>query len=418
MLNLRRKAISRTASIVIAVIIIVGVAVGGFYAISVSSGTSTQQTTTTSTNTQAALTNVTFGFAGTPDVTDTPGFMFWQDFSHQVGLNLNVQYFEGDSTVTAALVAGSIQVAEGGFQSLVLADQAVGNSSGSYPFMIFANYEAVNDYALVVPNSITNWSQLANQPIAGYSPGSSSFLFCQTLLTEHGIPPSQQKCVGTGGGGARYSALIAGQVMGDVAEPFQIISAVATGKFHILASIPQQYPNIMFSVLYTSRAYATAHPTVITKISEAIKLADRWAQNETAWVAKEQILYPGTNVTIAATAWKVWAQMGLWQPNAFLSYNATLASENFLLNGGVLKSVLPPQDFVDLTYLQNAMSAIGTYSGGIIVDNSIPTIPITIPGFQSGSGSTSASMISPLILAILPVMLAISKKDKILRWVS
>jgi ABC-type nitrate/sulfonate/bicarbonate transport system substrate-binding protein len=394
-----RRALSRTSSIVVAVIIIVGVAAGGFYAVTLGSSTTTK-TITTSTGLQG-YTNVTFGFAGPPDVTDTPGFMFWQNFAHQVGLNLNVQYFEGDSTVAEALVAGSIQIAEGGFQSTLLADQSAGNASGSYPFLIFSNYEAVNDYALVVPNSITQFSQLAGQPIATSGPGSSSNLFCNLLLTEHGLSGSQVNCAPIGGGGSRYRALIAGTVVGDIAEPFQVVSAVATGKYHIIATIPAQFPQIMFSVLYTSRAYATANPQVVTKLTQAILLADRWAQNETAWVAKEQEEFPGTNVTIASTAWKIWVAMGLWQPNGGLTLNNVAASENFLLNAKSISSYLAPKYFTDVSYLQGAMTAVGgNYTGGVITNPNIPTINVSIPGF--GTSGTSAPL---AIGGIVPALL-------------
>lgn len=381
---------SRATSAVIAGIIIIGVVAGGYYAVSI--GTFAPTNTTTTTTGLSGYQNVTFGFAGPPDVTDTPGFMFWQNFAHQVGLNLNVQYFEGDSTVAEALVSGSIQVAEGGFQSTLLADQSEGNASGSYPFLIFSNYEAVNDYALVVPNSITNYSQLAGQPIATSGPGSSSNLFCNLLLSENGLSGSQINCAPIGGGGSRYRALIAGQVMGDIAEPYQVVSAIATGQYHILASIPQMFPQIMFSVLYTSRAYATAHPDVITKMTEAILLADRWAQNETAWVAKEQEEFPGTNVTISATAWKIWISMGLWQPNGGLTVSNVQASENFLLNSGSISTYLDPKYFVDVSYLSSALAALGTYTAGPIYDSSIPSINVVIPGFGSGGGTTTTSM--------------------------
>jgi ABC-type nitrate/sulfonate/bicarbonate transport system substrate-binding protein len=386
-----RKALSRTSSVIVAVIIIIAVVAGGYYAISLGTVTPGPSTTTPPPQT---YTNVTFGFAGPPDVTDTPGFMFWQNFAHQVGLNLNVQYFEGDSTVAEALVAGSIQVAEGGFQSTLLADQSEGNASGSFPFLIFSNYEAVNDYALVVPNSITDWSQLAGQPIATSGPGSSSNLFCNLLLTEHGLSASQVNCAPIGGGGSRYRALIAGKVVGDIAEPFQVVSAIATGNYHIIATIPQQFPQIMFSVLYTSRAYATANPGVMTKMTEAILLADRWAQNETAWVGKEQEEFPGTNVTIASTAWKIWVAMGLWQPNGGLTLSNVEASENFLLNAKSISSFLAPKYFVDVSYLQNALSALGgNYTGGVITNPSIPTINVTIPGFGTQTTSTTQAIV-------------------------
>ncbi len=396
-----RRGLSKGASAAIAAIIVIGVVAGGYYAIGL--GTSSPGKTTTTTGLQGYQ-NVTFGFAGPPDVTDTPGFMFWQNYAHQVGLNLNVQYFEGDSTVAEALVSGSIQVAEGGFQSTLLADQSEGNASGSYPFLIFSNYEAVNDYALVVPNSITSITQLAGKPIATSGPGSSSNLFCNLLLQKSGLSGSQIDCAPIGGGGSRYRALIAGQVMGDIAEPFQVVSAVATGKYHILASIPAAYPQIMFSVLYTSRAYATAHPDVITKMTQAILLADRWAQNETAWVAKEQEEFPGTNATIAATAWKIWVAMGLWQPNGGLTLSNVEASENFLLTGGSITTYLNPKYFVDVSFLSSALSTLGTYTAGPIVDPNIPSINIVIPGFGSSTTTTSsgmgvAALVGPVLFA-------------------
>ncbi|MDA4128806.1 MAG: ABC transporter substrate-binding protein [Thaumarchaeota archaeon] len=378
-----RRALTRVASVIVAVIIVVAVAAGGYYVVSL--GTKTTPPVTTTTGPQS-LTNVTFGFAGPPDITDTPGFMFWQTFAHQEGINLNVQYFDGDASVAEALVAGSIQVAEGGFQSTLLADESSGNSSGSYPFLIFSNYEAINDYALIVSNSITSFSQLAGQPIATSGPGSSSNLFCKLLLAAHGITGSQANCAPIGGGGARYRALIAGQVVGDIAEPFQIVSGVATGKYHIIATVPQLFPTIMFSVLYTSRTYAQANPTVITKITAAILLADRWAQNETQWIAKEQVEFPGTNVTIASTAWKIWAAMGLWQPNGGLSETSVSTSEQFLLNSSQIKSFLAVKYFVDLTHLHDALTTLGNYTAGVITNPNIPTIPVTIPGFGGGGG--------------------------------
>jgi sulfonate transport system substrate-binding protein len=377
MLDSHRTAISRTVSIVIAVIIIVAAAAGGFYVIS------TLNTSTNTTTSTGSLTDVTFGFAGVADVTDTPGLMFWQTFAPQVGLNLHTQYFDGDASVAQALVAGSIQVAEGGFQSTLLADQAQGNSSGSYPFLTFANYESVNDYALVVSNSIKNWSDLAGKPIATSGPGSSSELFCKILEQQHGLTASQINCAATGGGGTRLRALLAGQVVGDIAEPFAVVTALASGDYHIIATIPQGLPDLLFSVLYTSRSYAAAHPDVITKISEAIMLSARWAQNQSAWVAKEQTAFPGTNLTIAATSWKIWIAMNLWNPNGGLTADKVTYSERFLINASVVNSYLDPKYWVDTSYETNALNSIGQYNGpaGGYPDNSLPTMNVTIPGF-------------------------------------
>jgi ABC-type nitrate/sulfonate/bicarbonate transport system substrate-binding protein len=286
--------------------------------------------------------------------------------------------------VAQALVSGSLQVAEGGFQSTLLADLASGNSTGSYPFLVFASYETTNDYALVVSNSIHSWSDLAGQPIATSGPGSSSNLFCNQLLLEHGLSGNQINCAPIGGGGSRIRALLAGKVVGDIAEPFAVVSAVATGNFHIIATIPQQFPDLIFSVLYTSRAYANAHPDVIVKITESILLADRWAQNQTAWLAKEQAAFPDTDAKVAATSWKIWLAMNLWDPHGGLSNSKIQYSENYLVKVGAVSSYLDPKYWVDLSYQTQALQNIGAWNGppGGYPNPNIPTLNVTIPGFS------------------------------------
>ncbi|MDA4127635.1 MAG: hypothetical protein OK452_10635, partial [Thaumarchaeota archaeon] len=90
-----------------------------------------------------------------------------------------------------------------------------------------------------------------------------------------------------------------------------------------------------------------------------------------------------------------------WQPNGGLTLSNVAASENFLLNAKSISSVLAPKYFVDVSYLKNALSAEGgNYTGGIITDPKIPTIPITIPGFNS-SGTAAPMAIAASVPAFL-----------------
>lgn len=389
----KNLAVTRTASIVIAVVIIVAGVIGAYFAISLTSSPTQTSQSTTSTNTNTTQT-VILGFSGTPDVTDTPGFQLWQTYGKQLGLNVEVQYFDGDPTVARALVAGSVQVAESGFEALLNADETSGNSSGSYPFVAFASYEATNDFALVVSNSIQNWSQLANQPIGVFSPGAGSDIFCHQLLAQHGIPTNEQNCKAAGDDPTRTQALLNGQVVGTIIEPFDIITAVETGKFHILISVPQQYPDLLFNVLYTSRAYMTAHPDIIQKITEAALLADRWAHNESAWIQEAKTAFPGINVTLAGAAWKVWMAMDLWDPYGGLSTAKIIASENYFVGIGKVQYYLAPQYWTDLSFQTKALQTLGNYTGPALgyPDPSIPTLNFTMPGMSSilgGLGATS-----------------------------
>jgi ABC-type nitrate/sulfonate/bicarbonate transport system substrate-binding protein len=392
MSNFSTVGMTRTASIVVAVIIIVAGIAGAIYAISLGPSSTSSPSTSSSTTSES----VVLGFSGTPDVTDTPGFLLWQVYAKQLGLSVQPQYFDGDPTVARAVVAGSVQVGEGGFVSVLDADESAGNSTGSYPFVLFAAYETTNDFALVVSNSITNWSQLAGQPIGVFSPGAGSDIFCHHLLAEHGIPSSEQNCVPAGDDPTRTQEMISGKLVGSIIEPFDIVTAVETGRFHIMASIPQEFPHLLFNGLYSSRSFMTAHPDIILKLTEAALLADRWAHNETAWIAEANKEFPGINDTLAGAAWKIWMAMNIWDPYGGLSLPNIIYSENFYVNISQVKYYLAPKFWVDLSYQTQAISLLGNYTGPLLgyPDPSIPTLNFTIPG-------VSASIIGGLQSGIL-----------------
>jgi ABC-type nitrate/sulfonate/bicarbonate transport system substrate-binding protein len=386
----KRKALSRAASIGIVAVLIVA-AVAGFAYYFITNPPSSGSTTATS----GQLTDVTMGFAGVPDVTDTPGFMLWQTFAQQLGLRIHVQYYDGDTTVADAVVAGNVQIGEGGFQAVIAADEKAGNtSSGSFPFVVFGTYEASQDFGLLVSNSIPAgcWSCMANQPVAISSPGSTSYIFCELLLTTNGVPQNEANCASYHGTPSRYAALISGKVVGDITEPFYMVDAVETGNFHIMATVPQVAPNLLFSSLYTTRSYMSAHPDIVLKIEEATLMADRWAHNESAWIAKEQEEFPGTNATIAGAAWKIWMAMNIWAPDGGLSFNAMNYSATFFASSIIKASsrlpyVLAPKYWSDMTVQQTAVADLGAYTACPVlsgcVDSTIPNLPITIPGVST-----------------------------------
>lgn len=383
-----RLAITRTVSIVIAVVIIVAAAASAFYVLSITPGSSTT----------SSGESVILGFSGVPDVTDTPGFLLWQTYAKQLGLNVQVQYFDGDPTVARAVVAGSVQVGEGGFQSILSADETSGNSSGSYPFVVFETYETTDDFALVVSNSITSWSQLAGQPIGVFSPGAGSDIFCHQLLASHGIPTSQQNCVTAGNDPTRTQEMLSGKLVGSVIEPFDIITSVETGKFHILVSIPQEFPNLLFNTLYTSRTFASAHQDIVQKLTEATLLADRWAHNETQWIQQANKQFPGINVTLAGAAWKVWMAMNIWDPYGGLQMPNIIYSEHYYVNISQISYYLAPSFWTDLSYQTKALQTLGNYTGPALgyPDANIPSLNFTLPGVSAMIGPTTGSgILSP-----------------------
>jgi len=382
----RLRGITRSITILLVVVIIIVAGVAGIAFTGALNHSSSTSSTTTTTSTQS-LQDVTMGFAGVPDVTDTPGFMLWQNFANQLGLNIHVQYYDGDTTVADAVVAGNVQIGEGGFQAVLAADETQGNSSGSYPFVVFGSYEASNDFGLLVSNSIKNFSDLAGKPVAISSVGSTSYIFCQLLEQNNGLSASQINCAPTGGTPSRYTALLNGKVVGDITEPFYMVAAVESGGYHILATVPSVVPNLLFSTLYTSRTYMTAHPDVVLKLEEATLLADRWAHNESVWVQKEQEEFPGTNATIAGAAWKIWMAMNIWAPNGGLSTSNLNYSTNFYLGIHKVSYYLAPSYWSTLSVQSQGLQSLGNYTACPVLvgcpDSSIPSLNFSIPGVSS-----------------------------------
>ncbi len=102
--------------------------------------------------------------------------------------------------------------------------------------------------------------------------------------------------------------------------------------------------------------------------------------------------------------------MGLWQPNGGLTLGNVQDSENFLLNAKNINSYLNPKYFVDVSYLQSSLQTLGNYTKGPIVDPSIPTINISIPGFGTGSSTTSTSLMIGGVAG--PILLAEGRKAR------
>ena len=328
------------------------------------------------------------GFAGVPDVTDTPGFMLWQTFAAQLGLRIHVQYYDGDTSVADAVVAGNVQIGEGGLQAVIAADEAAGNSSGSYPFIIWGTYEATDDFGLIVNNAYPTISSLAGKPVACSSSGSTSCTFASLMLTAGGVPPSQQDILYAGGTPSRYSAMLQGKAAADVSEPFYMVDAVERGNFHIAATVPASEPDLLFSSIYSSRSFYNAHPDIVLKVEEATMMADRWAHNETAWVQKEQEEFPGTNQTIAGAAWSIWMAMNMWAPNGGLSASNMNFSMNFFYGLLELNYPLAPTYWSTLSVQQQAEAALGgPYTTCPVLtgctDSNIPSLHFTIPGVTS-----------------------------------
>jgi len=166
----------------------------------------------------------------------------------QFGLDITPVFVEGGSTLTHALVGGSIDIAQNGYTPVAAAavqgaDIAfIGGISNKLPFQ------------LVVKSSITSGQQLKGQAIAISRYGSSTDTAAEFALSHLGLTRNDVKILQLGGPATRIAATLSGQIAGTM-EQYPDTAELAGHGFHVLVDLTDiagDYPNTSY---LTSRAY-------------------------------------------------------------------------------------------------------------------------------------------------------------------
>jgi NitT/TauT family transport system substrate-binding protein len=212
------------------------------------------------------LTKVRVGYEG---LTMTSGPLIYaekQDIFKKFGLDVAPAFVAGGSTLTAAVIGGSFDVAQNGYTSAAAAAVEgadvviIGGISNKLPFQ------------LVVPSSITNAAQLKGRPIAISSYGSSTDIAVDFALDHLKLSRDDVKVVQLGAPTNRIAALMSGQVSATVEQYPDTADLIRQG-FHVLVDVTDiagEYPNTSFD---TTRHYLKGHPEVVKQFLLAMATA-------------------------------------------------------------------------------------------------------------------------------------------------
>jgi NitT/TauT family transport system substrate-binding protein len=204
------------------------------------------------------LTKVRAGFDG---FSMTSGPLIYgekQGIFKKFGLDVAPTYVEGGSTLTTAVVGGSIDIAQNGYTPAAAAAVEgadvviIGGISNKLPFQ------------MVVRKNITSAAQLKGQAIAISRYGSSTDTAVDFALAHLGLKRGDVKVLQLGGPATRIAALISGQVAATM-EQYPDTAELTHQDFHVLADVTElagEYPNTAY---VTSRKFLNANRETVKK---------------------------------------------------------------------------------------------------------------------------------------------------------
>lgn len=183
------------------------------------------------------------------------------------GLDVSLAYIDGGTTLSGAVVGGSVQIAQNGYAPAAAAAVAgsdmvfIGGISNQLPFQ------------LVVKGNIKSAADLKGKKVAISRFGATSDVAATYTLKSLGLKRSDVVILQLGGEGTRTAAMLSGQIDGSL-EQYPRTGELEEKGFHILAdclAIASDYPNTSY---VSTRKFIKEHPETVKRflmgISDAI----------------------------------------------------------------------------------------------------------------------------------------------------
>jgi NitT/TauT family transport system substrate-binding protein len=191
-----------------------------------------------------------------------------QGIFKKFGLDVSPVFVEGGSTLTTAVVGGSVDIAQNGYTPAAAAAIAgadvviIGGISNKLPFQI------------ITKDSITNGAQLKGQSIAISRYGSSTDTAVDFALAHLKLKRDDVKVLQLGGPATRIAAITSGQVAATTEQYPDTAELTAKGKgFHVLVDVTElagEYPNTAY---ITNKTFLKNNPEIVKKFFMAMATA-------------------------------------------------------------------------------------------------------------------------------------------------
>jgi NitT/TauT family transport system substrate-binding protein len=210
-----------------------------------------------------AIEKVVLGFSGVGSGEEVHHFAKKVGLFQKHGLDVEIVYIPGGSTVVQSMIAGDVQFGRGSATEVVTAHLA------GFPLKILTALINKFVYSFVTPMNITRPQDLKGRAVAVSRFGSGSDFITRMALKSWGLEPSKDVTIlQVGNSPDRLAAIASGKVQGSILSLSQTPRAKKLG-LRVLADLSQidaEYPQ---GVLYVSTSLIEKRPDLIREFLKA-----------------------------------------------------------------------------------------------------------------------------------------------------
>ncbi|MFI5268799.1 MAG: ABC transporter substrate-binding protein [Chloroflexota bacterium] len=279
------------------------------------------------------------------------------------GLDVTLNYVQSASGI-AALLSGETQVFQGG------GSETLSAAAGGADLEIVASITPVYPFALEVPASIKDASDLKGKKLGVSAFGSSSDIATRVAVTKLGLDPNKDVSIlQVGSESARIDALLNGAIQGGMAQPPARYDIEAHG-LHSLYDLAAQHVASANTAVVFKKAYADAHKDVVQKYVDSIVEGIAREKSDEAFATKVLGQYLKLdNQDYLTRSWQYYVQnivpsLPATQPDQFNDAVNALSQKNEAIKGYDLTRL------IDNEFVNNAKNLASSSGSAAVVSGS------------------------------------------------
>lgn len=275
----------------------------------------------------------------------------------ELGIDFQIQEFEGDSTIIKALIAGQVDSMEANPNNTLVA-----LSQGSDLKFVAASIPGMS-HVLYTKDNINSVEDLEGKAAAISAPGAFPHILMQSLLFQHDMDIDSVEWVNAGSDAERVQALIAGKVDGAIsAVDYKTIVDGEEGV-HYIADIKDILPNFLRYVIVVSDKTIDEKGEALTNMLQAAAMGQRYAienRDEAIELTAETINLDPSDPSLSLV-YDIHVDDKLLAPNLELDVEALEWMYELNKELGKIDGEYNVRDHVDLSFAEKAIENIGKY---------------------------------------------------------
>jgi ABC-type nitrate/sulfonate/bicarbonate transport system substrate-binding protein len=274
------------------------------------------------------------------------------------GYKIDTPIIESSELLTAGVASGQFAFGSGANNSVMAAIEAGANIK-----VIVSRVS--NEWTLYARNSMTACADFGGKKLAIHSEGAVSTAMVKDYVNTN-CPGTNPDYVVIPGSPNRLAALLADQID---ASPLELgdgltVDAQASDRFHLVASLANDLPNLQTTSIYVNGDFAAANPGSVQALVDAVLTEYRRVAGDAAALQADAEKYTADSIdpsTIGAGAAK-YTELKMFPVNGGITAeNLDYTAKFFGPNGtGSVSTDFPLDRWVDLSFLNAALASMGT----------------------------------------------------------